>query len=67
MAKTIARATGYDSSRVKETHRLVSRAANAVAATWHTCATAYVCADGSGYIKVTRNGQILHHFDFEKG
>ena len=65
MAATIARATGFDSSRVKETHRLGSTASTATAATWETFATAHIRRDGSGYVEVTRNGRTLHRFDFE--
>lgn len=64
MAATIARATGYDSSRVKETHRLGSRAAEATAATWRTFATVTVYADGSGTVEIKRDGERLHAFAF---
>jgi hypothetical protein len=64
MANTIATAKGMDASRVKETHRLGSRAAEAVAATWVTHAEAYVNADGSGYVLVKRRHEILHRYEF---
>jgi hypothetical protein len=64
MANTIARAWGYDSSRVKEAHRLGSKAAKAEAATWKTHAIAYVNADGSGYVEVSRVGRALFRYDF---
>lgn len=64
MANTIATATGRDSSRIKETHRLGSVSAEACAATWHTHAEAYVNADGSGYVLVKRRHEILHRFEF---
>lgn len=66
MAATIAKAVGYDSSRTKETHRLGSQGAWAEAATWRTFAEASVNRDGSGYIKVVRDGTTLHSFYFEK-
>ena len=64
MAKTMASCTGYDSNRVKDAHRLGSRAAKAEAATWQTFATAYVACDGSGYVEVRRDGQTIHRYDF---
>lgn len=64
MAATIATARGMDTSRVKETHRLGSRAAEATAATWRTFATVTVYADGSGSINITRDGETLHRFAF---
>jgi len=64
MANTIAWATGYDSTRVKETHRLGSVRAIANANTWCTFATACVNADGSGYIRVVRDGTVLKEFSF---
>ena len=65
MAATIARATGYDNTRHKVTHRLGSQSALAEANTWHTFAEAYVSRDGSGYIRVTRGGKVLHNFSFD--
>jgi hypothetical protein len=59
MAATIARATGYDASRVKETHRLGSQSSTAQANTWQTFTTAHVNRDGSGYVEVSRNGETL--------
>lgn len=65
MAATIARATGYDKSgRVKETHRLGSQHACAEANTWRTFTTTVVAADGSGWVRVTRDGVTLHHITF---
>lgn len=64
MANTIATATGLDNTRQKETHRLGSRAAQAQAATYQTFATAYVEADGSGYVLVQRNGVTLYKQEF---
>ena len=65
MAATIATARGMDSSRVKETHHLGSRAAEVTAATWRTFATATIHADGSGTVTVTRDGETLHRFAFD--
>ena len=64
MAATIAKAFGYDSARVKETHRLGSRAARCVAATWRTFAYVTVHRDGSGSVEVRRDGNVLHVFTF---
>jgi hypothetical protein len=66
MANTIAKAIGHDSSRIKETHRLGSRFAQAEANTWRTFSTAFVAADGSGYVEVIRDGKTVHRFDFGK-
>jgi len=65
MAKTIARATGSDKTRDKETHRLGSKSASVEAATWRTFARAVVWKDGSGSISVTRDGTIIHYFKFD--
>lgn len=64
MAATIARATGYDRTREKETHRIGSVRADAQAATWRTFASACVLRDGSGYVEVKRDGEIIHRFEF---
>jgi len=64
MAATIAKATGYDSSRAKETHRLGSQSSTAQANTWSTFTTAHVNRDGSGYVEVRRDGVTLHRFEF---
>lgn len=66
MANCMAECQGFDSSRVKEAHRLGSRAAKAWAATWKTEAVAYIAADGSGYVEVrNKDGSRTHHrFDF---
>jgi hypothetical protein len=65
MAKTIARAWGHDSSRVKETHRLGSVQAETLAATYRTFAHAHVRADGAVYIQVTRDGKEIHAWECE--
>ena len=65
MANTIAKAVGYDNTRRKETHRLGSKRAEAFANTWHTFTTCVVNADGSGYVSVTREGEISHYFGFD--
>ena len=64
MANCIAKATGVDKTRDKNTHRLGSVGASVEAATWETHAYAYVAKDGSGHISVTRNGRELHSFHF---
>lgn len=63
MAATIAKATGYDRSRVKETHRLGSEFAVAEANTWRTFATVRTRRDGSVSITVKRDGVTVHTFD----
>ena len=64
VAKTIARATGMDNSRIKNVHRLGSKCAEGQANTYRTFTTAYVAADGSGYVHVKRDGKMLHNFTF---
>ncbi len=69
MAATIARARGFTKngdSRTGEATRLGAGSARASANTWRTFATAYINADGSGYVEVRRNGTMLHTFDFGK-
>ena len=68
MAATIAYAVGFTIGGVrqnKQVSRLGHGAAMANADTWHTFATAYVNADGSGYVEVARNGRTIHHFAFD--
>jgi hypothetical protein len=64
MAATIAKATGFDKSRSKETHRLGSEASQVEAATWRTFARASVQRDGSGHVTVMRDGHVLHTYTF---
>lgn len=64
MAATIARATGNDKSRSKETHRLGSESASVEAATWHTSARASVDRHGMGYVQVERDGRPIVRVDF---
>ena len=66
MAKgTIAHAVGYDASgRVKRAHRLGSAQAEAVATTTRTRATAIVTADGSGIVRIMRDGEQIHFHEF---
>jgi hypothetical protein len=65
VANTRATIEAYDKNRKKETSRLGSEQAWVQAATWHTFATATVEKDGSGYVQVKRDGQIIHRFEFE--
>lgn len=65
MAATYALAVGTDRTRTKETHRVGSQSALGEARTWHTTATAFVRADGSGYVEVYRDGKRLHGFTFD--
>lgn len=64
MAATIAKAMGYDKSRMKEVHRLGSEFSIAEANTWRTFTTTVVNKDGSGYVEVVRDGKRIHRFDF---
>ncbi len=64
MAATIAKAIGYDKTRTKTTHRLGSVSSEGEANTWRTFTTCHVNRDGSGYVKVTRDGDTLHLFTF---
>lgn len=64
MAATIAKAFGYDSNRIKETHRLGSKHSRVEANTWRTFTEAFVSADGSGSVRVIRDGVQIHRFDF---
>ena len=64
MANTRAVIVTYDKNREKSESRLGSEAAWAQAATWHTFANAYVEKDGSGYIQIRRDGEIIHRFEF---
>lgn len=59
MAATIATARGIDSTRVKETHRLGSRAAEATVATWRTFVTVTVNRSGAYVVVVKRDGAII--------
>ena len=64
MAATIAIATGTDTSRRKETHRLGSQESSAQANTWRTFTSCHVKRDGSGYISVYRDGTKLLEYVF---
>lgn len=64
MAATIAKCIGYDRTRIKMEHRLGHQAAEAQANTWRTYCTAYVSKDGTGYVRVLRDGKELHFFPF---
>lgn len=59
MAKTIAKAYGYDANRCKESSRLGSRSATGMANTWRTFSSTTIHADGSGSFNVLRDGKIL--------
>lgn len=68
MAKTIAKATGSDTTRVKEVHRLGSQSSTGEANTWRTFSTTHINADGSGYCQVRRlkagNEQVIHYHEW---
>lgn len=65
MANCIAICEGIDGAKVKKAQRLGSKAARAEANTYHTFASAYVNADGSGYVEVKQHGVTICRFDFE--
>ncbi len=68
MAATIARAQGYNKHGVAqngEATRLGHGEAHASANTWRTFATSHVTANGSGYVEVIRDGEIIHVFTFD--
>jgi hypothetical protein len=60
VAKTIAKATGEDSNRSKEVHRLGSMCSTGEANTWKTFSRTHINADGSGHFLLKRDGQIIH-------
>ena len=60
MAKTIAKACGHDKGRSKETHRLGSQSSTGEANTWRTFSSTTINADGSGWCRVQRGGEIIH-------
>ena len=64
MAATIAKAFGTDRSREKYVHRLGSQSATGQANTWRTFTSCHVNADGSGFVRVMRDGRTLHEFNF---
>lgn len=65
MAKTIAKAFGYDSNRCKETHRLGSQSSTGEANTWRTFSKTHINADGSGFFQLERDGQVIHYYEWE--
>ena len=66
MAKIMVRATSYKQQSVSTAHRLSNEAGLAEANTWRTLTQAYIRVDGSGYIKVTRDGVLMHEYILEK-
>ena len=69
MAATIAYATGFKRDgyqQASRASRLGHGSVMACANTWHTKTTAYVKADGSGYVEVVRDGKTIHTFPFSK-
>ena len=64
MAATIATCIGCDKSRCKKTTRLGSVQSIGRADTWRTFTTCSVLSDGSGFVQVKRDGEILHDFQF---
>ena len=66
MAATMAVVYGYDKSRTKERSTLGSEAVQTSAATWNTFVTAHVSKDGSGWVTVKQNGNLILDFRFPK-
>jgi hypothetical protein len=66
MAATIAKAIGYDNSRTKAVHRLGHQSSEAEANTWRTFTTCFVNKDGSGFVEVRRDGELMHRYNFPK-
>lgn len=64
MAATIAKARGCDKTREKCVHRLGSESSTGEANTWRTFTKCHVTRDGMGFVRVTRDGKILHAFTF---
>lgn len=65
MAACMAIATGCDSSRVKEAHKLGSKSATGEANTWRTFSKTFIQADGSGFSEVKRDGKVIAHSEWE--
>ena len=65
MARTIAKAIGQDNTREKVVHRLGSVSSEGQANTWRTFTTCYVDRDGGGFVRVVRDGEVLHSWTFE--
>mgnify|MGYP000872259266 CR=1 FL=1 len=65
MAATIAPCFGTDKNRTKSDHRLGSESSRGEAATWRTTAVAVVFKNGSGYVRVERDGVVIHEHRFE--
>jgi len=59
MAATIAKATGWDASRIKTTHRLGSKSSIGEANTWRTFSKVTINSDGSGCFTLERDGKII--------
>lgn len=64
MAATIAKAVGMSKTNSKEVTRLGHEASLGEANTWRTFTCCYVRKNGSGYVKVTRDGKLIHEFSF---
>lgn len=64
MAKTIAKCRGIGKTTASVASRLGHVASEAEANIWRTFTLCYVRADGSGTVKVKRDGKLLHIFDF---
>lgn len=65
MAATRASCAGEGTTRVTTASRLGSQSATGYADTYRTFTLCHVRRDGSGYVRVTRDGKVLHSYDFE--
>ena len=65
MAATIAKAIGTDNGRIKHVHRLGSMCSEGQANTWRTFTRCLVHRDGSGCVQVSRDGKVIHRFEFD--
>jgi hypothetical protein len=66
MAACYAEAEGRDTTRVKTVHRLGSRQAVGRAQTWRTFAVVTVYADGSTFVEVKRDGEVIHQWQCQR-
>ena len=64
MAKTIAKAWGINTNRTTKVHRLGHQGSTGEANTFKTFSLTHINSDGSGYFELTRNGKILHKYEW---
>ena len=63
MAATRGLVWGYDKSRTKERSTLGSVSCEATVATWNTFIESYIRADGTGHVRIKRNGVVIHQYN----